>query len=252
MTTAKQPNQTLLLYSKYANWWPLLSAPEEYEDDAADYHRIIQKYHNNNPKTVLELGSGGGNNASYLKAHYQMTLCDQSEDMLAVSRKLNPECEHIQGDMRAIRLKCQFDVVFIQDAIGYMCTEEDLKKAMQTAFLHCKPGGVALFIPDYTTETFRPATYHGGHDGNDAAMRFLQWDHDPIVNDGQYQIDFAYLFRSPTSKEPEVIGETHICGLFPRTNWLQWLQETGFYPSSEIIETDELEPGLYRVFIGKK
>ena len=252
MKKTQQADKALLLYTKYASWWPLLSAPEEYAEDAADYHRIMQKYHKGSPVTLLELGSGGGNNASYLKAHYTMTLCDQSEQMLAVSRILNPECEHIQGDMRSLRLNRQFDIVFIHDAIGYMATEHDLKQALQTAYLHCKPGGVALFTPDYTTETFRSATHHGGHDGNRAAMRFLQWDHDPIPDDGQYQIDFAYLFRSPDTPEPEVIGETHICGLFRKQDWLQWLQETGFTPKSEVIETDELEPGMYRVFIGKK
>ena len=33
-----------------------------------------------------------------------MTLVDLSEEMLAVSRELNPECEHLQGDMRTLRL----------------------------------------------------------------------------------------------------------------------------------------------------
>ena len=252
MCDSKNAPNHLLLYSKYAKWWPLLSAPEEYAEDAADYQRIIEQYHGNKPQTLLELGSGGGNNAFYLKEHYELTLCDLSESMLAVSRELNPAGEHIQGDMRTVRLERQFDIVFIQDAIGYMRTEGDLKAAIQTAYLHCKPGGVALFIPDYTTETFRSATYHGGHDGKDASMRFLQWDHDPIPDDGQYQVDFAYLFRAPGTREPEVIGETHICGLFPKQRWFQWIQEAGFTASSEVIDTDELEPGMYRVFIGKK
>ncbi len=252
MQDANQHDTDLLLYTKYAEWWPLLSAPEEYAEDAIDYHRIMQTYHPGSPSSLLELGSGGGNNASYLKEHYQMTLCDKSNHMLEVSRKLNPACEHIQGDMRSIRLERQFDIVFIHDAIGYMATEQDLKAALETAFVHCKPGGIALFTPDYTAETFRPATHHGGHDGKEASMRFLQWDHDPIPDDGQYQIDFAYLFRSPGIREPEVVGETHICGLFSKEDWMQWLRDAGFEPYSEVIETDELEPGMYRVFIGKK
>jgi ubiquinone/menaquinone biosynthesis C-methylase UbiE len=32
--------------------------------------------------TMLELGSGGGNTASFLKRHYRITLCDRSEQML--------------------------------------------------------------------------------------------------------------------------------------------------------------------------
>jgi trans-aconitate methyltransferase len=52
---------------------------------------------------VLELGSGGGHNAFHLKARYAMTLVDLSEDVLTVSRRLNPKCDHHRGDMRGSR-----------------------------------------------------------------------------------------------------------------------------------------------------
>jgi hypothetical protein len=48
----------------------------------------------------LELGCGGGNNASFLKQHFQMTLTEVSPRMLDQSRHLNQECEHVTGDMR--------------------------------------------------------------------------------------------------------------------------------------------------------
>jgi trans-aconitate methyltransferase len=82
---------------------------------------------------VLELGSGGGNNASHLKAHCDLTLIDASDRMLALSRRINPECEHVTGDMRTVRLDRQFDAVFIHDAIDYMVTLDDLRAALTTA-----------------------------------------------------------------------------------------------------------------------
>ena len=39
--------------------------------------------------TVLELGSGGGNNASYLKSRFSMVLVDPSLGMLEVSRSFS-------------------------------------------------------------------------------------------------------------------------------------------------------------------
>ncbi len=60
--------------------------------------------------------------------------------MLAVSLRLNPECESVEGDMRTVRLGRQFDCVFIHDAIVYMTTGADLRRAIQTAFVHCEPG----------------------------------------------------------------------------------------------------------------
>ena len=42
-----------------------------------------------------------------------MTLTDPSEEMLVVSRGLNPECEHLVGDMRALPLEnCSQAVYF--------------------------------------------------------------------------------------------------------------------------------------------
>ena len=95
-----------------------------------------------NLKTLLELGSGGGNNASHLKKYFEMALIDISPKMIKVSKKLNPECEHIIGDMRDIRLGRVFNGVFIHDAIMYMLTIYDLKRALETAFVHCKRGAV--------------------------------------------------------------------------------------------------------------
>lgn len=133
------------------------------------YREAIIKASERPVRTVLNLGSGGGNNASHLKKHFQMTLVDPLPGMLAVSQALNPECEHLEGDMRDVRLGRTSDAVFIHDAIMYITTEADLRRAMETAFIHCAPGGGAIFAPDYTRETFEPRTDHGGHDGNGRA-----------------------------------------------------------------------------------
>ena len=101
-------------YAELAEWWPLLSAPEEYADEAAEYRRIILDAVDGDVGHVLELGSGGGNNASHLKTAFAMTLVDRSPAMLAVSRRLNPELEHLEGDMRTVRLGRTFDAVFAE------------------------------------------------------------------------------------------------------------------------------------------
>ena len=239
------------LYDRFAEWWPLVSPYEEYEDDAEAYAMILRDACGHVPESVLELGSGGGNNAFYLKQHFRMTLVDVSPAMLAVSRKLNPECEHRQGDMRTLRLKRRFDAVFIHDAILYMRSRADLKKAMKTAWHHCLPGGVALFVPDYTRETFRDSTAHGGYDGRNRSLRYLQWDHDPDPSDTVYNADFAFLLKEG-NKPVQVAKDTHLCGLFSIEEWLACLEETGFEADSVTLESEDLEPGFYRVFLGRK
>jgi SAM-dependent methyltransferase len=215
------------LYREYADWWPLLSAPAEYVEEATEYARLILGASNGHARTVLELGSGGGNNASHMKASFDLTLVDRSPQMLEVSRALNPECEHVEGDMRWIRLGRTFDAVFVHDAIAYILTGDDLAAVFTTAFEHTRPGGVALFVPDYVTETFEAATDHGGHDGPDRSLRYLEWTWDPDPNDTTHRMDLTYVFHEPDGSVHVELDE-HICGLFPRAMWLSLIEGAGF------------------------
>src|SRR3954451_6322323 len=125
-------------YSDLAPWWALISAPEEYAEEAAEAARHLRSAALPVGE-VLELGSGGGNNAVHLKDEFALTLVDLNPAMLDVSRGLNPECEHVVGDMRTLRLGRAFDAVFLHDAVCYMVTEADLRAALATAFEHCSP-----------------------------------------------------------------------------------------------------------------
>jgi SAM-dependent methyltransferase len=240
------------MYHELASWWPLLSAPAVYAEEAAIYRRLLDEAADPPPTTVLELGSGGGNNASHLKAHYQLTLVDLAPGMLEVSRELNPECEHLQGDMRTVRLGRAFDAVFVHDAIDYMTTTEDLRKAMETAFAHCRPGGGALFAPDHLRETFRTGTDHDGHDGTAGrGVRYLEWTWDPDPLDTSYTVDYAYLLRD-TDGSVRVEHDRHVVGLFPRATWLELLEEVGFQARAVPVEHSELEPGTYELFVATR
>ena len=48
------------LYTELADWWPTLSGPDEYEDEAAFFIRLLKESSDPPPRTVLDLGSGGG------------------------------------------------------------------------------------------------------------------------------------------------------------------------------------------------
>jgi SAM-dependent methyltransferase len=237
------------LYNELAEWWPLMSAPEDYQEEATFYFNAMQEVASGRIETVLELGSGGGNNASFMKKRVkELVLVDLSEGMLANSRKLNPECAHHVGDMRRVRLNREFDAVFVHDAITYMTTEADVTAAIETAAVHCKPGGAALFAPDHVRENFRPATDCGGHDGRDRAMRYLEWSWDPDANDTTVTTDYTYTFRNPDGSV-RVIHDRHTEGLFPRATWLRLLQAAGFAPSVIPFDHSELEPGAYELFV---
>lgn len=246
----ERPSDLPRLYGELSEWWPLLSAPSEYEEEAHVYRTLLLAACEDPPCTLLELGSGGGNNASYLKSRFEMTLVDLSPEMLSVSRTLNPECEHLEGDMRSLRLGRVFDCVFVHDAIVYMLTEADLARAIETAFVHCRHGGAALFAPDLIKENFEPNTGHGGHEVDGRAAHYLSVSWDPDPEDDTYVSDYAYMLRERDGSI-RVAHDRHVEGLFSRDVWLRLLYEAGFRPN--VIPIDHGgEHGRVELFVGRK
>ena len=224
------------MYSDLAPWFHLLTHPSGYWDEAAFVSRVVDDVAIGDTRTLLELGSGGGNNASHLKARFECTLTDISADMLALSQTLNPECEHLEGDMRTLRLGRTFDVVFIHDAISYLTSEDDLGAAIETAAAHVRPGGVVILTPDATTEIFNPRTDHGGHDGDDGrSLRYLEWIH-PTTS-STYDVDYLIIARGP-GEDVRVVHDRHVLGLFPRATWERLVAETGL----ELVDTSVENP----------
>lgn len=238
------------LYSDLAAWWPVMSAAADYEEEAGLYREAFVSHAGIPLRTVLELGSGGGNNASHLKAAFELTLVDRSIGMLDASRALNPECEHVLGDMRTVRLDRTFDAVFIHDAITYMTSEDDLLAALVTARRHVREDGVVLVVPDGTKETWRPSTHHGGHDLGDRSMRYLEWHFDPDPTDTTTRCAFSFLMREGDGPVESVFDE-HILGLFPRATWLQTFEAAGLRPRPIPYEHSEFDPAIdYEMFLG--
>lgn len=237
-------------YGDLAPWWPLISAPEEYAEEAAFAASLLAGAEPAT-QTVLELGSGGGSNAFHLKRRFAMTLVDLSENMLAVSRQLNPECEHRQGDMRTLRLGRTFDAVFVHDAIEYMTSEDDLRAAVATVHEHCRPGGIAVLVPDNVTENFEPDTETGGSDASDGrAVRYLSWSTDPDPSDTSYVCEYAFLLREADGST-RVAHDTHLLGLFPREVWLRVLTDAGFEARSVAeVTTEDRLPREF--FVGRR
>jgi hypothetical protein len=241
------------MYAELADWFHLLTSPDEYAEEAGFYLRQLSQTLGAEPRSLLELGSGGGNNAWHYKHHLErVTLTDLSDGMLSLSRQLNPECEHLQGDMRTLRLGREFDVVFVHDAISYLTTEADLRQALQTAFVHLRQGGAALFAPDHVRELFYEGVDCGGHDGDGRGLRYLEWTYDPDPSDTTYFADYAYLLHEdglPT----RTLYDRHQCGLFNRATWLRLLADVGFEePRAVAFEHSEEPSGSLEVFVARR
>lgn len=234
------------MYREFASWWPLLSPPRHYVEEAADLLPTLMQAADGPAKTLLELGCGGGSLASHLKAHFQLTLTDVSPQMLEQSRLVNPECEHLAGDMRTLDLGRTFDLVFIHDAIMYAVDEASVRAAIATAARHCRTGGGVVIVPDCVSETFEPDESAEGEDGADGrALRYLEWKWDPDPNDTTFEVAYSFLMREADGSM-SVAMDRHLEGLFPRASWLAWMDEAGFTAASR------MDPWNRDVFSGRK
>jgi hypothetical protein len=238
---------SLRLYSELAEWWPLFSPPADYVEEAEDLLPFLLDGAKTPPRlTLLELGSGGGSLAYHLKDHFSLTLTDRSPEMMAVSRRVNPECEHIVGDMTSLDLGREFDRVMIHDAIMYATEPEAVRAALRTGARHCRDGGLVAVLPDCVRETFTPGTEMGGKDGADGrGLRYLEWSWDPDPHDSTFEVAYAFLLREPDGRVI-VDQDHHRCGCFARADWLSWFAEAGL---SARIHRD---PWKRDVFIGRK
>ncbi len=242
------------MYHEEAGWFHLLTAPEEYEEEATWFFGEITAALGRKPTSWLELGSGGGNNASHYKAWVEgdVVLCDRSPQMLALSGSINPELEHVEGDMLTVDVGRHFDVVFVHDAAAYMTTIGQAIQLAANCARHCAPGGVVMICPDHTAENISYETDHGGHDGNGRAMRYLEWMTPGPEGTFAYYVDYACVYHED-GKPPRVALDRHTCGALPRQAWLDALAQAGFHDATcKALVHSEVPEGSNEVFIARR
>jgi trans-aconitate methyltransferase len=216
---------TPLMYGELVPWYRMMDPTEDHRDEAASYEAALVAAVPA-ARTLLDLGAGAGNNAWHLKRRFTCTLSDVATDMLALSRDINPECEHAVGDMRSLRLERTFDTVLVHDAIMYMTTEADLQDAIRTAYLHTRPGGAAVFAPDLFRETFAEATELIEGDDGARALRGMSWMWDPVPGDTTFAVDYTFLLRDGSSVR--AVHDRHVEGMFSEQTWRDLLAGAGF------------------------
>ena len=167
--------------------------------------------------------------------------------MLALSRSINPECEHIHGDMRMLRLEGrEFDAVFVHDAIDYLTSETELRAAFETAWHHLLHGGAALFEPDHVRETSsRPritvvtTLRHLATNARSGTWNGRGSDPD----DTWYFDEFAYLLRDGNRIDPNARGPPPNPGSSPRPPGSSCSPTSGSWTCGRFHRLRRLEEG---------
>ncbi len=229
------------LYKDLAWLWSIWEDIEVYRRESELFAKLIKKYAEIKVRSLLDMGCGGGKNAFHLKRYFKVTGVDISDAMLRSAKKLNPECNFYQADMRNLDLKRQFDSVFINDAITYMTTKRDLLRVFRSAYKHLKTGGVMITHPDECKERFKQnETTIWTSKTDDMDITFIENNYDSNPKDNTFEKTLIYLIRKRGKLKIE--HDFHVCGLFTLDVWRTSLRNVGFqvYEKMERVDIEDL------------
>ncbi len=243
-------NGTNRLYGDLAWLWPLWGDPEtEYARYCQWLAAQLRRRAQRELRTLLDAGCGGGKNIFNLRRQFQVTGLDRSERMLALAAELNPGCELIQADLRSFDLGCQFDAVFLDDAVSYLLTEADVAGALRQFRKHLAPGGVLGFSLDATTESFqnnRTQVFQSVPSAKHPDTEVTYITHAYLRPDGCIDATFIYLIRRQGKLSIET--DRHVLGLFSLAVWQDLLRQAGFAADLATYEDDrEQYPSFFCV-----
>lgn len=173
------------------SWWTeKLSGPEnsfqEINLTGRDQFRILKSYLDKLPGgiKILDGGCGRGEWTVYLsKLGYDVTGLDISGELISKLKKVFPEYNFVQGDLRSTDFEENtFDVYFSWGAFEHF--EGGLSPCLKEAFRILKPGGHLLItVPFANNRHLRKLKYslvsndphYNGVKGYTQPMRFYQW-----------------------------------------------------------------------------
>lgn len=116
----------------------------DYNKEYTFYNNLLQK---SNPKSILEIGSGTGNLAKhFIKNKQNYTGLDYSKSMISISKKRNPDCHFIHGDMRDFNLEEKVDAIIITSrSTSYLISNNDINDTFNCLHNNLNKDGVIIF-----------------------------------------------------------------------------------------------------------
>lgn len=132
------------LYSRLARTYhEMYQSIFDYEKEYRFYAGYLERY---GCQKILEIGCGSGNLATrFVRAGYDYTGLDLSEDMLEIAREVAPGARFVRGDMRRWKGKGGFDAILITGrTFAYMTENGDVMSALKSARGKLKAQGYLL------------------------------------------------------------------------------------------------------------
>ena len=238
------------LYQELADWWPLISPPGEYAAEAAYLAAAVRHRGHRGPRGARpgqrrrarrgapegpagpDAGRPVGRDAGRVAAAQPRVRAPAGRH---AHDPAGPDVRRRPGPRRR-RLRDR--------------RRGDLRQLIATAFAHCRPGGMAVFVPDYTAETFQAR--HGRrrqHRRGRPPGQLPRVDLGPGPADDWIQVEYEFTLRAADGTV-QVVREAHRLGAFRRDTWLRLLAEAGFEPEARFAGGRAPRPGAAPVQAG--
>ena len=134
----------------YAAAYDALYSDKDYEAETTILQQLFGRYASGAVHEVLDLGCGTGSHALPLvRRGYSVTGVDVAPDMLSRARAKaateDLDLALTEADIREYRDGRRYDAVLMMFAVlGYQRTNDDVIRALQTASVHLRSGGILV------------------------------------------------------------------------------------------------------------
>jgi ubiquinone/menaquinone biosynthesis C-methylase UbiE len=231
------------MFTKTAEFYDALYAFKDYGQACNNLHQLIQE-HQPKAKSLLDIACGSGKHLTYLRNYYDVQGLDINEELLSVARRRCPDVKFHHEDMTDFNLGQSFDaVVCLFSSIGYVCTVENLNKAIQCMVDHLAPGGVLVLEPWITKEKYWQD--HLAANYVDQPNLKIAWMYKHEMEDSRSIFNINYLVG--TTESVESFTEQHVMGLWTEQEYREAFKKAG-------IAVHYDEKGLFGrgMYYGKK
>lgn len=241
--------------STYADAYDLLYRDKDYASEAQFVSRLAKKHH---PiaRSLLDLGSGTGrHDFEFAALGYEVSGVERSAEMLNKARSsAGNRVDFHQGDVRDVRLSHKFDVVTsLFHVMSYQTTNDDVRKAMQTAWVHTKPSGIFIFDFWYGPAVLGelPATRIKRLEDERVSLTRIA---EPVLRTevNLVEVHYELMVQKKGSSEVNQFRERHDMRYFSLPE-IQWIAEEGGWEFEETgewmtgVEPSEKSWGVYVV-----
>lgn len=229
-------------FQLYANYYDLLYADKDYEQEAAYVIRKLKQF-GQNPSDLLELGCGSGNHAVHLtNAGLNVTGIERSASMVEKAKaKAIQHFEVLQADITDFGIGKKFDaVISLFHVVSYLTSNDDLSACFQKVNEHLNTDGIFLFDVWYTPAVYalKPETRIKRFGNKEVSITRLAesvMHHQKNVVDVNYEI----MIKDNATGISHTLNETHPMRHFSIPEMELLATITGF----QLLHTEEFLTG---------